>query len=93
MCAIAGILDLPYNESVIQNMLGSMARRGPDGSGVAMSAGKCLLHTRLAIIDPKGGQQPMQLTWKVSRYISFSIPFQYRLLKLLNDLDAIGTYY
>ena len=68
MCAIAGILDLPYNESVIQNMLGSMARRGPDGSGVAMSAGKCLLHTRLAIIDPKGGQQPMQLTWKGKRY-------------------------
>ena len=68
MCAIAGILNLPYDEKVIQKMLASMARRGPDGNGVAMTAGSCLLHTRLAIIDPEGGKQPMQLIWHGKAY-------------------------
>lgn len=68
MCAIAGILGLRYDEKIIQKMLASMAHRGPDGSGVAMTAGACLLHTRLAIIDPKGGKQPMQLSWQGKNY-------------------------
>lgn len=63
MCAIAGILRLGYHEWVIQKMLRTMQRRGPDGNGVAMTAGCCLLHSRLAIIDPEGGQQPMKLQW------------------------------
>ena len=63
MCAIAGILHLSYNDSVIRNMLRTMQRRGPDGNGVAMTAGCCLLHTRLAVIDPAGGRQPMKLQW------------------------------
>lgn len=68
MCAIAGILGLPYNESTIQKMLHTMRRRGPDGNGVAMSAGSCLLHSRLSIIDPAGGQQPMKLRWQGRGY-------------------------
>ena len=58
MCAIAGILDLTYDEATIQKMLESMKRRGPDGKGVAMTTNCCMLHTRLAIIDPQGGDQP-----------------------------------
>ena len=68
MCAIAGILDLHYHESIIQKMLRTMQRRGPDGTGVAMTAGVCLLHARLAIIDPAGGQQPMKLQWQGRSY-------------------------
>lgn len=68
MCAIAGILGLPYTESIIHDMLASMARRGPDGNGAAMWKDGCLLHTRLAIIDPEGGQQPMQLHWQGRDY-------------------------
>ena len=68
MCAIAGILGLPYNEAIIQKMLSTMQRRGPDGNGVAMTAGVCLLHARLAIIDPAGGRQPMKLTWQGKHY-------------------------
>ena len=45
-----------------------MQRRGPDGNGVAMTAGVCLLHARLAIIDPAGGRQPMKLTWQGKHY-------------------------
>ena len=68
MCAIAGILSLVYNESIIQKMLQTMARRGPDGNGVAMTDNCCLLHSRLAIIDPAGGQQPMKLQWQGKNY-------------------------
>ena len=68
MCAIAGILGLAYNETIIQKMLHTMRKRGPDGNGVAMTAGSCLLHSRLAIIDPEGGQQPMKLHWQGKCY-------------------------
>ena len=68
MCAIAGILGLPYHETVIRNMLQTMRRRGPDGNGIAMTAGVCLLHARLAIVDPSGGQQPMKLQWQDKNY-------------------------
>ena len=68
MCAIAGILGLGYHETVISNMLRSMQRRGPDGNGVAMTSGCCLLHSRLAIIDPAGGAQPMKLQWQGKDY-------------------------
>ena len=68
MCAIAGILGLGYQETVIQRMLRTMQRRGPDGNGVAMTAGCCLLHSRLSIIDPAGGSQPMKLQWMGKNY-------------------------
>lgn len=68
MCAIAGILGLPYNEATIQKLLSTMRHRGPDGNGVAMTTGVCLLHARLAIIDLDGGQQPMRLVWQSEHY-------------------------
>lgn len=61
MCAIAGILGLPFSDSVIKQMLGTMKRRGPDGDGVYIAEEVALLHARLAVIDPAGGAQPMKL--------------------------------
>ena len=59
MCAIAGVLRLEAQEAVRGKMLATMARRGPDGNGV-FEEGECtLLHSRLAVIDPEGGAQPM----------------------------------
>lgn len=69
MCAIAGILDLPYSPELIQKMLRTMYRRGPDGADFHGDAGCCLLHSRLAIIDPEGGHQPMGLDWAGEQYI------------------------
>lgn len=68
MCAIAGILDLYVDKAICDRMLRTMARRGPDGNGV-YQAGTCtLLHSRLAIIDPEGGKQPMVCAWKGNVY-------------------------
>ncbi|MBR3972617.1 MAG: asparagine synthase (glutamine-hydrolyzing) [Oscillospiraceae bacterium] len=69
MCAIAGMIGLQTEEATIQKMLKSMERRGPDGKGVYGIEDTTLLHTRLAIIDPMGGAQPMKLSWAGERYI------------------------
>ena len=90
MCAIAGILGLPYHESVIQKMLSTMQRRGPDGSGVAMMAGICLLHARLAIIDPACGQQPMKLTWQGKHYTLVYNGELYNTQEVRNQLEKLG---
>ncbi len=68
MCAIAGTLDLKMDEPVIVSMLSTMKRRGPDGSGVRIFGRCCLLHTRLSVIDPTGGAQPMVLSWAGEEY-------------------------
>ena len=59
MCGIAGMVGLTADQDIQQKILSTMARRGPDGSGVFQEGPCTLLHSRLAIIDPKGGAQPM----------------------------------
>lgn len=90
MCAIAGILGLPYNESTIHKMLSTMQRRGPDGNGVAMTAGMCLLHARLAIIDPTGGQQPMKLQWQGKTYTLIYNGELYNTCEIRQELLRLG---
>ena len=69
MCAIAGIIGLEAEDPVLQNMLETMKRRGPDDRGVFRREDVTLLHARLAIIDPAGGRQPMELNWAGERYV------------------------
>ena len=61
MCAISGMIGLTAEAETIEDMLLTMRRRGPDGQGVFQEKGAALLHTRLAIIDPANGAQPMTL--------------------------------
>ena len=69
MCAISGLINLEASEEVCAGMLKTMERRGPDGNGIYRNPQAVLLHTRLAIIDPEGGRQPMVLDWAGERYI------------------------
>jgi asparagine synthase (glutamine-hydrolysing) len=58
MCGIAGITW--KNEVLIERMIGALAHRGPDGSGVYTDDGVSLGHRRLSIIDlSENGRQPM----------------------------------
>ena len=59
MCGIAGLVGLTADQNTQKKILATMARRGPDGSGVFQDRSCTLLHSRLAIIDPAGGAQPM----------------------------------
>jgi len=68
MCAISGILDLPASKDTCHSMLKTMHRRGPDSNGCYQEKECTLLHSRLAIIDPQGGKQPMSCQWQGKRY-------------------------
>ena len=61
MCAIAGLVFMPCDEIILNTMQKSMLRRGPDDNSILRTDGCVLLHSRLSIIDPAGGAQPMQL--------------------------------
>ena len=68
MCAIAGVIGSQVDDRTRSEMLKTMRRRGPDGEGAFIGNDCCLLHTRLAIIDPDGGKQPMTLDWNGETY-------------------------
>ena len=59
MCGIAGMVGLTASRETQEKILATMTRRGPDGSGIFQQGACTLLHSRLAIIDPAGGAQPM----------------------------------
>ena len=90
MCAIAGILNLNYDQEILEKMLASMARRGPDGQGIHMEEGLALLHCRLAIMDPEGGAQPMGLTWQGESYTIVYNGELYNTHELRRELISAG---
>lgn len=90
MCAISGMIGIPASGAVIQAMLETMHRRGPDGRGVYQYEDAALLHTRLAIIDPVGGQQPMELDWGGEHYILVYNGELYNTEELRHALIAAG---
>ncbi len=63
MCGIFAILSgrEPVQPQDVGRVTATLTHRGPDGSGVHVSPdGRAGLgHTRLAVIDPEGGQQPL----------------------------------
>lgn len=63
MCGIAGVVDFtkldPAVVPFIKNSIDLLAHRGPDGQGIYVDDFIALGHTRLSIIDPTGGRQPL----------------------------------
>lgn len=61
MCGIAGGMSRngqPPSDSVLGAMRDALRHRGPDGNGIFKESNTGLVHTRLAIIDPNGPNQP-----------------------------------
>ena len=90
MCAIAGILGHMVPEETAGKMLSTMQRRGPDGSGVYRKGDCLLLHTRLAVIDPAGGGQPMTLTEGNRNYTIVYNGELYNTAQLRRELGQAG---
>jgi len=90
MCAIAGILGLPFDTQVLEALLCTMLHRGPDGTGSYMVQDCCLLHSRLAIVDPEGGAQPMYLQWGEENYVITYNGELYNTQMLRDELTALG---
>ncbi len=63
MCGIAGITLAPGmpppGQKTLESLRTALAHRGPDGSGSIVIGQTALVHTRLAIIDLAGGDQPL----------------------------------
>ncbi|WP_010284787.1 asparagine synthase (glutamine-hydrolyzing) [Bacillus timonensis] len=64
MCGIVGWVDwhqdLTQQISVIKKMADTLSKRGPDDLNVWSSQHISLGHSRLTVVDPVGGAQPMQ---------------------------------
>ncbi|WP_347550819.1 asparagine synthase (glutamine-hydrolyzing) [Pseudalkalibacillus hwajinpoensis] len=63
MCGITGWVDwkqdLTGEEKVIKGMANTLSKRGPDASNCWISRHCGFGHTRLIVVDPAGGSQPM----------------------------------
>ncbi len=90
MCGIAGLVGLRYDDAMQEKMLRTMARRGPDASGSFEFEEGCLLHSRLTIIDPAGGAQPMKLEWAGEQYTVVYNGELYNTDELRKDLLGLG---
>lgn len=90
MCAIAGVIGKTLEETTVEAMLATMARRGPDGRGVYRQENTTLLHSRLAIVDPEGGAQPMELRWGKEKYVLVYNGELYNTPELRQELTRLG---
>ena len=61
MCGLGAILDPAgaARPDAAQRMVEALRHRGPDGDAVRRIGPVTLAHTRLAIIDVAGGDQPL----------------------------------
>ncbi len=90
MCAIAGILDLSFDRPLLERMLQTMQRRGPDAEGRFLKDGCALLHSRLSVMDPENGRQPMTLAWNGEVYTLIYNGELYNTQELRSALEALG---
>ena len=79
--------------NIAEKLLSTMRRRGPDGEGIFTAEGCTLLHTRLAIIDPEKGAQPMQLYWHGETYTITYNGELYNAGELRAELLRAGHYF
>ncbi len=63
MCGIAGWIDQEQNiknkREIIEKMVKTLEKRGPDAAGIYAGEHVLLGHRRLIVVDPDGGAQPM----------------------------------
>ncbi len=98
MCGIAGFCD--YNDDFSEESVfwGALARRmgnrlkhrGPDDSGVHVSAHAALAHARLAVVDIQGGKQPMSAVCDGFRYTLSYNGELYNTEELRSELKSLG---
>jgi asparagine synthase (glutamine-hydrolysing) len=78
--------DLARERDVVERMTATMARRGPDESGIWVDRHVALGHRRLAVIDVEGGRQPMR-TRDVALTYSGEV---YNFQELRREFEARG---
>lgn len=86
MCGITGWVNWKKNmgdeAKTLKRMTDSLSKRGPDDSNLWIHSAAAFGHTRLAVVDPAGGKQPMT---KSTRGKTYTITYNGELYNT-NDL-------
>lgn len=90
MCGIGGLVGLDFDDSIMDQMIKTMQLRGPDDTGRFSCRDCAMLHSRLAIIDPEGGRQPMQLQWEGEYYTIVYNGELYNTKEVKTELVLLG---
>ena len=93
MCGISGACCLhkrPKKEECLSGMLRSMRRRGPDARGIKITERAILFHTRLIVVDPENGAQPMTQKENGLEYTIVYNGELYNTEELRKELTAAG---
>lgn len=94
MCAIAGEISFGRNVEndmkIFENMKGVMTHRGPDDSNIVTKSHAALIHTRLSVIDPENGAQPMSAIENEKEYIIVYNGELYNTNEIRNELKSYG---
>ena len=101
MCGIAGYINFnknffaekEKNREITRKMTATLTHRGPDNHGEWIGEHVAFGHSRLCVIDPEGGKQPMERV--VSGY-QFVITYNgelYNTDELRNELMKYGYYF
>jgi asparagine synthase (glutamine-hydrolysing) len=90
MCGILGLIATPWQQDA-RAALALIAARGPDEQQLFVEQGACLGNTRLAVIDPQGGHQPMRTS--DGRYVLVYNGEIYNFRELRAELEALGAVF
>ena len=96
MCSIAGIYRTTGECAMgdlteLENMNRVMKHRGPDASDVYTFPRGGIAHNRLAVVDPSGGAQPMQITYAEHSYVIVYNGEIYNTEELRRELVRYGV--
>ncbi|MFI2315571.1 asparagine synthase [Streptomyces sp. CB00072] len=94
MCGIAGWLsyqrDLEARAEVVDAMIGTLERRGPDDSGRWIGRHAALGNRRLSVIDLKSGHQPMTAESEDGTVVLVYTGETYNFTELRRELRSRG---
>lgn len=94
MCGITGWVDwneeLKHQEATIKKMAQTLTKRGPDALNTYCETHAALGHTRLIVVDPVGGVQPMTKTKGGNNYTIVYNGELYNTDELRNELIKRG---
>ncbi len=91
MCGLAGVVHCggaAASERALRVMAGDLRHRGPDGVGLLLDGGVGIVSTRLAVVDPEHGDQP--LATEDGRYWAFQNGEVYNHVELRKELEHRG---
>jgi asparagine synthase (glutamine-hydrolysing) len=87
------MINLTRGDQIMEKMIATMIRRGPDDAGIYQQGPCCLLHTRLAVIDPDRGHQPMKLHWAGENYTMVYNGELYNTDTIRNEMERMGHFF